>query len=129
MSADERVKMDFVFALTLVHEVVHAFFWFPRMVGDGREPAHRLGEEFKELGLSWEMSVFGALLRLDDGGMPSTNPGKPLIAETIEERQNGPGGKHTQVPVGWVRKWFLGSTWDDFGALWKTELEASRFIG
>ncbi|KAH4067339.1 hypothetical protein HBI56_122330 [Parastagonospora nodorum] len=57
----ETYRVHFLFAITLVHEITHAYwFWFNEKTP---EPVWHEGERNAELGLSWEREVIGRVVQ------------------------------------------------------------------
>jgi len=80
-SVTARYRVLFVFAVTLVHEVAHAYhFW---LTGLGKEPLWDQWEKKAELGWSWERNVVGLVVEpLEDA---RTGNYRILFATQLEE--------------------------------------------
>ncbi|KAH6875176.1 hypothetical protein BKA58DRAFT_437167 [Alternaria rosae] len=89
VSANERYRSLFMFAIDLCHEVTHSYSMFHD--GSIPEPLWAANEKFPELGYSWEMSVLGHLpmsnsIIIEDGRSREINSVCMLEASSHVER-------------------------------------------
>jgi hypothetical protein len=105
-----QYRNDFLFAATLVHEVVHAVGVLRR--GDLVEPHYRQDYPETEWGYAWENFMFGSILNPQD----KTQPGTHLLMRKVWANSNSEdakGGKeYCDVSMSWIAQWFRNETWD-----------------
>ncbi|XPS68138.1 hypothetical protein M3J09_000429 [Ascochyta lentis] len=105
-----RYRHDFLFATTLVHEVVHAVGVMRR--GNVDEPHYRPDFPETEWGYAWENFMFGSIINPQD----KTRPGTHLLMRKVwadPKLADANGGKeYSDVPVSWIAQWFRNKTWD-----------------
>ena len=105
-----QYRHDFLFAATLVHEVVHAVGVMRR--GDLVEPHYRQGYPETEWGYAWENFMFGSILNPQDKNQPGTHL---LMRKVWADRNiaNANGGKeYCDVSMSWIAQWFRNETWN-----------------
>ncbi|CAO2658614.1 Nn.00g063370.m01.CDS01 [Neocucurbitaria sp. VM-36] len=79
----ERYRALFTFAVTLGHEVAHAYeFW---LTGSDSEPHWSWGEKHAELGFSWEVSIISRVLNPITGDMGDWGRFHKLCSIRLEE--------------------------------------------
>lgn len=122
-----KFRHDFLFATTIVHEIVHAVGVMRR--GHLLEPCCRLDDPDVEWGYSWENYMFGGIINPQD----RTKFGTHLLMRKVwadSEQADAAGGKeYCDVPMTYIARWFRKSTWDaikEFGPL-AIPLPISRF--
>lgn len=108
-SCSAQFRHDFLFATTLVHEVVHAVGVMRR--GDLTEPHYRLDYPETEWGYAWETFMFGSIINPQD----KTTAGTHILMRKIwadDGAANANGGKeYSDVPMSWIAQWFRTETW------------------
>ncbi|USP80648.1 uncharacterized protein yc1106_07922 [Curvularia clavata] len=105
-----QFRHDFIFATTIVHEIVHAVGVVRR--GNLDEPFVRADCPESEWGYSWENFMFGCIINLQD----KPGLGTHLLvrrawadADLVDEA----GGKeYSDVPMSYIAQWFRNETWD-----------------
>jgi hypothetical protein len=104
-----QFRHDFLFAATLVHEMVHAIGVLRR--GNFIEPHIRADCPETEWGYGWEHFMFGSVINPQD----KTKPGTHLLMRKIWADQtlaDKAGGKeYCDVPMSYVAQWFRKETW------------------
>ncbi|KAF2128827.1 hypothetical protein P153DRAFT_376198 [Dothidotthia symphoricarpi CBS 119687] len=105
-----QLRHDFLFAVTILHEIVHAVGVMRR--GHLVEPCCRLQDPDIEWGYSWENFMFGGIINPQD----RTRPGTHLLMRKIwagSKIADAAGGKeYCDVPMSYVAQWFCKSTWE-----------------
>jgi hypothetical protein len=104
-----QFRHDFLFASTLVHEIVHALGVMRR--GNLIEPCIRVDDPDPEWGYAWEQFIFGCVINPQN----RTRPGTDLLMRKIWVDPNiaeDAGGKeYSDVPMAYVAQWFRKETW------------------
>ena len=104
-----QYRHDFLFATTLVHEVVHAVGVMRR--GDLIEPHYRLDYPETEWGYAWENFMFGSVFNPQD----KTKSGTHILMRRVwanSSLANTKGGKeYCDVSMSWIAQWFRTETW------------------
>jgi hypothetical protein len=104
-----QFRHDFLFAATLVHEIVHAVGIVRR--GNLIEPSIRADDPDPEWGYAWEHFMFGCVINPQD----RTHLGTHLLMRKIwadPRTADAAGGKeYSDVPVAYVAQWFRKETW------------------
>ncbi|KAJ4989064.1 hypothetical protein SVAN01_05502 [Stagonosporopsis vannaccii] len=104
-----RFRHDFLFATTLVHEVVHAVGVMQR--GNLVEPHYRIDYPETEWGYAWENFMFGSILNPQAKDRPGTwLLMRKVWADANVATDNG-GKEYCDVPMSWVAQWFRTETW------------------
>jgi hypothetical protein len=105
-----QFRHDFLFAATLVHEIVHAVGVLRR--GDLNEPYIRADCPETEWGYGWEHFMFGNVINPQD----RTRPGTHLLMRKVwadQKKADEAGGKeYSDVPMAYIAQWFREETWD-----------------
>ncbi|KAF2503114.1 hypothetical protein BU16DRAFT_533386 [Lophium mytilinum] len=106
----DRLRFDFMFATTILHELTHAFGIMIR--GNLREPYYDLADPQAEFGWSWErFALTGVINPFDRTSARVSFLMWKVWLDDDEAYANG-GKEWTAVPVQWVSQWFQKSTWD-----------------
>lgn len=109
-SRSAQYRHDFLFATTLVHEVVHAVGVLRR--GNLIEPHYRLDFPETEWGYAWENFMFGSIINPQD----KTKPGTHILMRKVwadSKAANANGGKeYSDVSMSWIAQWFRTETWN-----------------
>lgn len=104
-----QFRHDFLFASTLVHEIIHAVGVMRR--GNLIEPCIRADHPDTEWGYAWEHFMFGCVINPQD----RTKPGTHLLMRKIwgdPKKADKAGGKeYSDVPMSYVAQWFRKETW------------------
>lgn len=104
-----QFRHDFLFATTLVHEIVHAVGVLRR--GDLNEPHIRTDCPETEWGYGWEHFMFGNVFNPQD----RTKTGTHLLMRKVWADQkiaDSAGGKeYSDVPMSYIAQWFRQETW------------------
>lgn len=105
-----QFRHDFLFASTLVHEIIHAIGVTRR--GNLIEPYIRVNDPDPEWGYAWEQFIFGCVINPQDRTKPGTHLlmrkvwTDPTVADKI-------GGKeYSDVSMAYIAQWFRQETWD-----------------
>jgi hypothetical protein len=105
-----QFRHDFLFASTLVHEIVHAVGVMRR--GNLIEPCIRVGDPDPEWGYAWEHFMFGCVMNPQDRTQPGTNLlMRKTWADSTTAEQAG-GKEYSDVPMAYIAQWFRKSLWD-----------------
>jgi hypothetical protein len=105
-----QFRHDFLFAATLVHEIVHAIGVMRR--GNLTEPNIRVDHPDTEWGYAWEHFMFGCVINPQDRTRPGTHL---LMRKTWADAQvaNDAGGKeYCDVAMSYIAQWFRKDTWN-----------------
>lgn len=117
-----QYRHDFLFASTLVHEVVHAVGVMRR--GNLLEPHYRQDYPETEWGYAWENFMFGSIFNPQD----MTKPGTHLLMRKVwadNKVADANGGKeYCDVPMSWVAQWFRNETWTLIAEQGPTSIDA-----
>ncbi|KAH7089526.1 hypothetical protein FB567DRAFT_590340 [Paraphoma chrysanthemicola] len=104
-----QFRHDFLFASTLVHEIIHAVGVMRR--GNLIEPCIRADHPDTEWGYAWEHFMFGCVINPQD----RTKPGTHLLMRKIwgdPKKADKAGGKeYSDVSMSYVAQWFRKETW------------------
>lgn len=105
-----QFRQDFLFATTLVHEIVHAVGVLRR--GNLREPCIRADYPDTEWGYGWEHFMFGNIMNPQDRSMGGTHllMRKVWTDQTSTDRAGGK--EYSDVPMSYIAQWFQQKTWD-----------------
>jgi hypothetical protein len=135
MSADkeadvcETMRFQLLFTRTLIREIVHLFYYhthpdsvlFSEPFWDAEE--QDADAEIADLGGSWELFAFAC--KVDSFSARGANtPAKSLFLHTKHTVETGMDTMltHTTVlPMDWITKWFVQSTWDGIHEKGRTE--------
>jgi len=105
-----QFRHDFHFAMTIVHELVHAVGIMRR--GHTKEEWIRTDYPDTEWGYVWENFMFGYILNPQDRDRHGTY----LLMKkvwAVPALANKHGGKqYSDVPMSWIAQWFRQETWD-----------------
>jgi hypothetical protein len=104
-----QFRQDFLFAATLVHELVHAVGVLRR--GNLNEPHIRVDCPETEWGYGWEHFMFGNVINPQD----RTRPGTHLLMRKVwadQKKADEAGGKeYADVPMSYIAQWFRKEIW------------------
>lgn len=109
-SPSAQFRHDFLFAATLVHEVVHAVGVMGR--GDLSEPRYRLDFPETEWGYAWENFMFGCIINPQDKSVAGTHILMCKIWADVKTANKHGGKEYSDVPMSWIAQWFRTETWD-----------------
>jgi hypothetical protein len=105
-----QFRHDFLFATTIVHEIVHAVGVLRR--GNLSEPHIPADCPEAEWGYGWEHFMFGNIINPQD----LTRSGTHLLMRKMwinQETAKEIGGKeYCDVPMSYIAQWFRNKTWD-----------------
>ncbi|RMZ67126.1 ring finger domain-containing [Pyrenophora seminiperda CCB06] len=105
-----QFRHDFLFATTLIHEIVHAIGVMRR--GNLNEPHIRADCPETEWGYGWEHFMFGSIINPQD----RTKPGTHLLMRKLwadQKMAEEAGGKeYSDVSMSYIAQWFRKETWD-----------------
>jgi len=105
-----QFRHDFLFATTLVHEVVHAVGVMRR--GNLVEPHYRIEHPETEWGYAWENFMFGSILNPQKRDSPGTYLlMRKVWADAKVAAENG-GKEYCDVSMSWIAQWFRTETWN-----------------
>jgi hypothetical protein len=104
-----QFRHDFLFATTLVHEMVHAVGVLRR--GNLKEPHIRADCPETEWGYGWEHFMFGCVVNPQDKAKPGTHilMRKVWADQTLADKAGGK--EYCDVPMSYVAQWFRKETW------------------
>lgn len=104
-----QFRHDFLFATTLVHELIHAFGVLRR--GDLDEPHIRADDPNHEWGWAWENFMFGCIIN----PQKKIGPGTHLLMRKVWAEDGvaevAGGKEYCDVPMAWIAQWFREETW------------------
>ncbi len=104
-----QFRHDFLFAITILHEIVHAVGVMYR--GNLIEPFIRRDYPENEWGTAFETWLFGRIINPKDQRQPGTDLlMQKYWAEHAMHEYCG-GKEHADVPMAWVAQWFQQETW------------------
>lgn len=104
-----QFRHDFLFAVTLVHEIVHAVGVMRR--GTVNEPYIRTNHPSNEWGWAWENYMFGAIINPRDQGHNGIPALLRMIWSTTKDEENVGGTEYCDVSMSYISKWFYKETW------------------
>lgn len=105
-----QFRQDFLFAATLVHEVVHAVGVMRR--GNLDESHYCLNYHETEWGYAWENFMFGCIINPQCKARPDTHLlMRKIWADANVAFANG-GKEYCSVPMSWIAQWFRTETWN-----------------
>jgi hypothetical protein len=105
-----QFRHDFLFATTLVHEIVHAFGVLRR--GNLVEPFYRLDCPETEWGYAWEHFMFGNIINPQDRSKAGTNILMRKVWSASKAAEAAGGKEYCDVPMSYIAQWFRNDTWD-----------------
>ncbi|CAO2648595.1 Nn.00g078620.m01.CDS01 [Neocucurbitaria sp. VM-36] len=105
-----QFRHDFLFAATLVHEVVHAIGVLRR--GNLIEPHIRADSPDNEWGYGWEHFMFGNIINPQDRSKPGTHLLMRKVWADQKVAEEAGGKEYCGVPMSWIAQWFRKETWD-----------------
>jgi hypothetical protein len=105
-----QFRHDFLFASTLVHEIVHAVGVMRR--GNLTEPCIRVSDPDPEWGYAWEQFMFGCVINPQDRTKPGTHllMRKVWADPTVVEEAGGK--EYSDVSMAYIAQWFRQETWE-----------------
>jgi hypothetical protein len=105
-----QFRHDFLFASTLVHEIVHAVGVMRR--GNLTEPCIRVSDPNPEWGYAWEQFMFGCVINPQD----RTKSGTHLLMRKIwadpAVAEEAGGKEYSDVSMAYIAQWFQQETWE-----------------
>jgi hypothetical protein len=104
-----QFRHDFLFASTLVHEIVHAIGVMRR--GNLTEPLTQIDDPDAEWGYAWEHFLFGCVINPQDRTQPGTHLFMRKIWADSTAAENAGGKEYSSVPMSYVAQWFRQETW------------------
>jgi hypothetical protein len=104
-----QFRHDFLFATTLVHEVVHAIGVMRR--GDLSEPRYRLDFPETEWGYAWENFMFGCIINPQDKSVAGTHILMRKVWADVKTANRNGGKEYSDVSMSWIAQWFRTETW------------------
>lgn len=105
-----QFRHDFLFATTLVHEVVHAIGVLRR--GNLDEPYIRADCPDTEWGYGWEHFMFGCVVNPQDRSKPGTHLLMRKIWADPKTAEEAGGKEYSDVSMSYIAQWFRKDTWD-----------------
>jgi hypothetical protein len=105
-----QFRHDFIFASTLVHEIVHAVGVMRR--GNLIEPCIRINDPDPEWGYAWEHFIFGCIINPQDRTQPGTNLFMRKVWADPNVAEDAGGKEYSDVPMSYIAQWFRQETWD-----------------
>ncbi|KAF1918115.1 hypothetical protein BDU57DRAFT_537707 [Ampelomyces quisqualis] len=105
-----QFRHDFIFASTLVHEIVHAVGVMRR--GNLVEPCIRINDPDPEWGYAWEHFIFGCVINPQDRTQPGTNLFMRKVWADPSVAEDAGGKEYSDVPMSYIAQWFRQETWD-----------------
>ncbi|EMD87478.1 hypothetical protein COCC4DRAFT_22202 [Bipolaris maydis ATCC 48331] len=105
-----QFRHDFLFATTLVHEVVHAIGVLRR--GNLEEPYIRTDCPDTEWGYGWEHFMFGCVINPQDRSKPGTHLLMRKIWADPKAAEEAGGKEYSDVSMSYIAQWFRKDTWD-----------------
>ncbi|KAH9882764.1 hypothetical protein J1614_000130 [Plenodomus biglobosus] len=105
-----QFRHDFLFATTLVHEIVHAFGVLRR--GDLYEPHIRANDPNTEWGWAWENFMFGCIINPQQRSITGTHILMRKIWADDQAAEAAGGKEYYDVSMAWTAQWFRAETWD-----------------
>jgi hypothetical protein len=105
-----QFRHDFLFASTLVHEIVHAIGVMRR--GNLMEPCICVNDPDPEWGYAWEQFIFGCVINPQD----RTKPGTYLLMRKVwadrAVAEEAGGKEYSDVSMYYIAQWFCQEIWD-----------------
>jgi hypothetical protein len=105
-----QFRHDFIFASTLVHEIVHAVGVMRR--GNLIEPCVRINDPDPEWGYAWEHFIFGCIINPQDRTQPGTNLFMRKVWADPTTAEDAGGKEYSDVPMSYIAQWFRQETWE-----------------
>jgi hypothetical protein len=105
-----QFRHDFLFATTLVHEIVHAFGVLRR--GNLREPFYRLDCPETEWGYAWEHFMFGSIINPQDRSTAGTHTLMRKVWSDAKVAEAAGGKEYCDVEMSYIAQWFRNDMWD-----------------
>lgn len=105
-----QFRHDFLFATTLVHEVVHAVGVLRR--GNLDEPYIRADCPDTEWGYGWEHFMFGCVINPQDRSKPGTYLLMRKVWADPKTAEEAGGKEYSDVSMSYIAQWFRKDTWD-----------------
>jgi hypothetical protein len=105
-----QFRHDFLFATTLVHEIVHAFGVLRR--GNLREPFYRLDCPETEWGYAWEHFMFGGIINPQDRSGAGTHILMRKVWSDGKVAEAAGGKEYCDVEMSYIAQWFHNNTWE-----------------
>jgi hypothetical protein len=104
-----QFRHDFLFASTLVHEIVHAIGVMRR--GNLTEPCIRIDDPDAEWGYAWEHFIFGCVINPQDRTQSGTHILLRKIWADSAIADKAGGKEYSGVPMSYIGQWFRRETW------------------
>ncbi|KAF2854925.1 hypothetical protein T440DRAFT_538816 [Plenodomus tracheiphilus IPT5] len=105
-----QFRHDFLFATTLVHEIIHAFGVLRR--GNLNEPYIRADDPNTEWGWAWENFMFGCIINPQQRSKPGTHLLMRKIWADDQAAEAAGGKEYYDVSMSWIAQWFREETWN-----------------
>ncbi|EUC39736.1 hypothetical protein COCMIDRAFT_110718 [Bipolaris oryzae ATCC 44560] len=105
-----QFRHDFLFATTIVHEIVHAIGVLRR--GNLDEPYIRADCPDTEWGYGWEHFMFGCVINPQDRSKPGTFLLMRKIWADPKTAEEAGGKEYSDVSMSYIAQWFRKDTWD-----------------
>ena len=118
-----QFRHDFLFAITLVHEIVHAFGVLRR--GNLREPFYRLDCPETEWGYAWEHFMFGSIINPQDRSRAGTHILMRKVWSSAKAANAVGGKEYCNVGMSYIAQWFRNDTWEIIEKQGPTGISAS----
>ncbi|KAF1364071.1 hypothetical protein EJ07DRAFT_100297 [Lizonia empirigonia] len=105
-----QFRHDFLFATTLVHEIVHAVGVMRR--GNLTEPHYRPDFPETEWGYAWENFMFGSIFNPQDKAKLGTHLLMRKVWADAKVADAKGGKEYCDVSMSWIAQWFRNETWE-----------------
>jgi hypothetical protein len=104
-----QFRHDFLFASTLVHEIVHAVGVLRR--GNLVEQCIHTDHPDTEWGYAWEHFIFGCVINPQDRTVPGTHLLMRKVWADAGIAEEAGGKEYCDVPMSYIAQWFREETW------------------
>jgi hypothetical protein len=104
-----QFRHDFLFASTLVHEIVHAVGVLRR--GNLIEPCIHADHPDTEWGYAWEHFIFGCVINPQDRTTSGTHLLMRKVWANSATAEEAGGKEYCDVPMSYIAQWFREETW------------------
>lgn len=105
-----QFRHDFLFATTIVHEIVHAAGVMRR--GNLTEPHYRPDFPETEWGYAWENFMFGSIFNPQDKAKLGTHLLMRKVWADAKVADAKGGKEYCDVSMSWIAQWFRNETWE-----------------
>ena len=120
-SPGEKLRVQFHFAQTIVHELAHA--WNCSCHPDDEdEPLVDANDVYRECGYSWATNELGEKQFVFPWSEPNTGPlcAKAAVPYSLTQAYQRNSEILAVLDMPWILQWFLKSTWDNVSELRRT---------